>query len=197
MNKDIFIAAAILVTTGLITWQFWPQPEDMKALQQTTLAPSSTMELDNPKQLRSSSWPPPFPERVEERKFVPLLPMGPQLSAAQSLAATREGDPRTPPVLHNQIVQEMPDAAELADPKAYQAYETRQNTRLYAAYVQAANDEIPRLREAIARARDMGMTPADIAKGEEKLRRISAMQGQLLSEHPELQTTARAQTSSR
>lgn len=195
MNKDILIAAAIIVTTGLISWQFWPQSEDMKALQPIAATPSSANAAGNSGNLRTSAWPPPFPERTDERKFVPLLPTGPQLSAAQSLVATRDGDPRTPPIQHNQINQEMPGPAELADPKAFQAYETRQNTHLYAAYVQAANEEIPRLREAITRARDMGIAPADIAKGEEKLRRITAMQVQLLNEHPELQTTARTQTS--
>ncbi|MES2041674.1 MAG: hypothetical protein V4495_27985 [Pseudomonadota bacterium] len=193
--KSIFIATAITVTTGLIVWQCWPQPEDAKGRQQTTVAPSSVIGSAKPERERTASWPPPFPESTEERKFVPLLPTGPQLSAAQSLVATRDGDPRTPPIEHNQVTQEMPSAAELADPKAYQQYEARQSTRLYAAYVQAADEELPRLREAIARARDMGIAPADIAKGEEKLRRITAMQKQLLNEHPELQNAGVAKTS--
>ncbi|MFZ6776216.1 hypothetical protein ACO0LD_05235 [Undibacterium sp. Ji83W] len=186
--KSIFIAAAITVTAGLIVWQCWPQPEDAKTQQQAIANPSGAIASGKPERERTASWPPPFPESTEERKFVPLLPTGPQLSAAQSLVATRDGDPRTPPIEHNQTTQELPSAAELADPKAYQQYEARQSTRLYAAYVQAADEELPRLREAIARARDMGIAPADIAKGEEKLRRITAMQEQLLKDHPELQT---------
>ena len=185
--KSIFIATAITITAGLIAWQFWPQPEDSQTQQQSKVSLSSPTGPGKPERERTASWPPPFPERTEERKFVPLLPTGPQLSAAQSLAATRDGDPRTPPIQHDQGTQEMPTAAELADPKAYQKYEARQNTRVYAAYVQAADEELPRLREAITRARDMGIAPADIAKGEEKLRRITAMQKQLLTEHPELQ----------
>lgn len=192
--KSIFIAIAITVTTGLMIWQLWPQADDTQTRQQTAAPSSSTSKLGPPENMRTDTWPSPFPERTDERKFVPLLPTGPEISAVQSLAATREGDPRTPPIARSQVTQEMPTAAELADPKAYQQYEARQNARLYAAYVLAADEEIPRLREAIARARDMGIAPAELAKGEEKLRRITAMQGQLINEHPELQngTTARS-----
>ncbi|MBI1770971.1 MAG: hypothetical protein HYR68_01135 [Burkholderiales bacterium] len=192
--KTIFIATAITVTTGLIVWQCWPQSEDAKTQQQTTATSSGAVVSGKPERERTASWPPPFPESNEERKFVPLLPTGPQLSAAQSLVATRDGDPRTPPMEHNQTTQELPSAAELTDPKAYQQYESRQSARLYAAYVQAADEELPRLREAIARARDMGIAAADIAKGEEKLRRITAMQRQLLNEHPELQNAGATKT---
>ncbi|MCH8619514.1 hypothetical protein [Undibacterium sp. TS12] len=187
MNKAIFIAASVAVTAGLLAWQFWPSTQDNPVPQQPASTAASTTAQVRPEQVRAATWPPAFPERNDERKYVPLLPTGPELSAAQSLLATRDGDPRTPPMQHEQSAQETPSAAELADPKAYQQFEARQNTRLYAAYVQAADEEIPRLREAIARARDMGIPPADIAKGEEKLRRIAAMQAQLRNEHPELQ----------
>ncbi|MFZ6874242.1 hypothetical protein ACO0LF_19465 [Undibacterium sp. Di27W] len=187
INKSILIATAIIASTASAVWLLWPQTEDKQIPLQIAATSSSTAAPGKPAQQSTASWPPPFPERNDERKFVPLLATGPLLSAAQSLAATRDGDPRTPPIEHTQVTQEMPSAAELADSKAYQQYEARQNTRLYAAYVQAADEEIPRLRAAIARAHDMGMAAADIAKGEEKLRRITAMQGQLLNEHPELQ----------
>ncbi len=192
MNKGILIAMTILATATLMIWQLWPQAKDSQASLPEAVSTSSANATGKPEQMRTSSWPPPFPESIEERKFVPLLPTGPELSAAQSLVATRDGDPRTPPIQHDEPMQETPTAAELTDAKAYQQYETRQNSRLYAAYVKAADEEIPRLREAIVRARDMGIPAAEIAKGEEKLRRITAMQGQMLAEHPELQNTATA-----
>ncbi len=190
MSKGIFITAisiAIASTTGLAAWQFWPQTEDAQAGQQTVAAPKPAPATGAPGFAHAATWPPPFPEQTEERKYVPLLPTGPELSAAQSLVANRDSDPRTPPIARSQVSRETPSAADLADPKAYQQYEARQNAHLYAAYVQAADEEIPRLREAIARARAMGMAPAEIAKGEEKLRRIAAMQEQLRNAHPELQ----------
>jgi hypothetical protein len=185
MDKRIWIGIAGIAV--LAAWQLWPQAED-----QAPTAPSGTghtlARQAGTGQPHAASWPPPFPEQSEERKYVPLLPTGPQLSAAQSLAGTRDGDPRTPPIIHAQPgkVQEMPSAAELADPKAYQQYEARQNMRLYADYVQAADEEMPRLRDDIARAREMGIPPDQIAKGEEKLRKIGEMQAQLLNAHPEL-----------
>ncbi len=192
MNKGILMAMTVLAAATLMIWELWPQAEDSQASYPRTVSTSSATATEKPEQMRTSSWPPPFPESIEERKFVPLLPTGPELSAAQSLVATRDGDPRTPPIQHDEPMQNGPTAVELADAKAYQQYETRQNSRLYAAYVKAADEEIPRLREAIARARDMGIPAADIAKGEEKLRRITAMQGQMLAEHPELQNTVTA-----
>jgi len=189
MNKSILIAIAIIATATLMAWQLWPEPENQ--VKQPGIAPSpSAATASKPEQMRTSTWPPPFPETTEERKFVPLLPTGPELSATQSLVATRDGDPSSPPIQREEISPVMPTAAELADTKAYQQYEARQNGRLYVAYMKAADEEIPRLREAIARARDMGIPAADIAKGEEKLRRITTMQRQLLTEHPELQNAA-------
>jgi hypothetical protein len=58
--------------------------------------------------------------------------------------------------------------------------------KLYAGYVQAADAELPALRRDLARGREAGVAPADIAKVEEKLRRIEAMRAQLLAQHPEL-----------
>ena len=73
----------------------------------------------------------------------------------------------------------------MASPEGYGNYESRQNQRLYSAYVKAAGDEIPRLQEQISRARREGIPADEISKGEEKLRRIQAMRDQLQADHPE------------
>ncbi|MDQ8036216.1 MAG: hypothetical protein REI12_02265 [Pedobacter sp.] len=102
--------------------------------------------------------------------------------AAESMGNAREyGDARQP-ALQRDAPREAPTAAELADPAAYQRYEARQNQRLHRAYVKAADAEIPRLQQDIAQARAQGMTPEQIAEGEEKLRRIQAMRDQLQAE---------------
>jgi hypothetical protein len=116
----------------------------------------------------------------------PLLPL-PSVSvdAAQSMSAAREhGDPRAPAVVRSPA-REMPTAAELADPEAYQHYEERQNQRLYNAYVKAADAAVPQLQQDIDRARREGLPEEEIRKGEEKLRRIQAMRDQLSADHPE------------
>ena len=77
-------------------------------------------------------------------------------------------------------------AAELADPKLYAEYEARQNMRLYKGFVKAAETEIPRLQQDIAKAKASGLSPEQIAEGEEKLRRIQQMRDQLASQHPQV-----------
>lgn len=113
----------------------------------------------------------------------PLPPMPEStVDAAESMKQANEhGDPAAPPVVRDSVQREAPTPAELADPKAYQRYEARQNQRLYNEYVKAANTEIPRLQADIERARAAGLPPEQIAEGEEKLRRIQAMKEQLQS----------------
>ena len=107
--------------------------------------------------------------------------------AAVSLAETRlHGDPEAPPIARNEAPRERPTDAELADPKAYQAYETRQTMRTYASYIGAVDKELPRLREDIERGRAMGIPAEEIAKAEEKARGMEQMRAQLLKDHPEL-----------
>ncbi len=102
-----------------------------------------------------------------------------QTDAVQSMGSAREhGDARQPQVQRD-APRELPTAQELADPAAYQRYEARQSQRLHRAYVQAADTEIPRLQQDIEQARAQGMSPEQLAEGEEKLRRIQAMRDQL------------------
>ena len=117
----------------------------------------------------------------------PLLPMPESnVDAATSMAhAMKNGDPRMPPIARSEP-QEKATEAELADPKLYAQYEARQSMRLYKGYINAADTEIPRLQQDIAKAKAMGLKPEQIAEGEEKLRRIQQMRDQLASQHPEL-----------
>ncbi len=108
------------------------------------------------------------------------------ISGAQSLAATRlHGDPQAPPIGMTDAPRDMPTPAELADPKAYQAYEARQQARVYASYVKAVDAELPILRHDIARGRSLGIDPNKIAKAEDKVRRLEQMRADLLNKHPE------------
>jgi hypothetical protein len=103
------------------------------------------------------------------------------------MAQAREnGDPQAPPISRNTAPTEQPTALELADPKAYQQFEGRQHLRQLAAFTQAAATEVPKLRDDIQRGRAAGIAPEQIAKAEEKVRRLEAMRTQLLQEHPEL-----------
>lgn len=111
------------------------------------------------------------------------------IPAAVSMANTRlHGDPEAPPIVRSSETPIAPSAQELADPKAYLKYEARKKTRVYAAYIRAVDQELPILRDDIARGRAIGIAPEKIAKAEEKARRLEAMRAQLLKDHPELQT---------
>lgn len=118
----------------------------------------------------------------------PLLPLG--STDADAAVSLREsflhGDPNAPKIVRDTTPQEQATPEELADPKLYAQYEARQNMRMYKAYVSAAENEIPRLQQDIAKAKAMGLSKEQIAEGEEKLRRIQAMRDQLMSEHPEI-----------
>lgn len=128
------------------------------------------------------------------REDVPLPPAAglAPVDAVESLRQSREsGDVRAPAVIRSPE-REAPTAAELADPEAYQRYESRQNERLYRSYVKSAEGEVSRLQDQITKGRQGGLSPEQIAEGEEKLRRIEAMRNQLLSDHPELNQPAAA-----
>ena len=120
---------------------------------------------------------------------MPLSSAEPVMPAAVSMANTRlHGDPEAPPIVRSSETPTAPSAQELADPKAYLKYEAREKSRVYASYIRAVNQELPILRDDIARGRAIGIAPEKIAKAEEKARRLEAMRAQLLKDHPELQT---------
>ena len=169
-------AAIAAIAAGAI-WLMWPASEiDQKAAITGQRAPVLTAPASQP------------PMQAGSIKFFAALPPSPpQLSAADSMAATRQhGDSQAPPIGSADAVRDLPTAAELADPKAYQAYEARQTKRVYASYVKAVDTELPILRGDIARGRALGIAPEEIAKAEDKARRLEQMRAQLLQEHPEL-----------
>lgn len=122
----------------------------------------------------------------------PILPIPdpllfPPVDAAATMANAREhGDARMPPLDQVKDQREPPTPEELADPKAYQRYEARQNARLYKAYVAAADEKIPELQADIDRARKAGFSKEQLKEVEEKVRRIQEMKDQLKAQHPEL-----------
>lgn len=168
----------------LLIYFVWSQEETALtavADEQTVVAGSAALQGQG-----AINWPPPSPYGDTEPKRVPLLPINQEMPAAQSLALSRNGDERAPPIVRNTYKSEQPTAAELADPKLYAQYETRQNLQVYASFIQATKQEIPRLKADIERGRAMGIPAEKIAKAEEKVRRMEAMQLQLVKEHPQL-----------
>lgn len=91
--------------------------------------------------------------------------------AARRLAdALRNGDERSPPIAASSTPVERASAAELADPAAYRRYERRGQAKLYRAFEQEAVIALNDLDRDLQRARAAGLSPEQIAEGEEKQR---------------------------
>lgn len=186
-----WMMAGVLAVLAMLTLRWLTADGDGETLQNTQQSPASkaaaagTKATEEP--LQTASWPPPFPEL----RRVPLPDYGPQQAAAQSLAATRNGDPRSPPLQRDTVSAVQPSAAELADPQAYQRYEASQHQQLLASFASAAQQEVPRLKADIEHGRQMGIDPASIAKMEDKARRLAALEQELRHQHPEWQSKAR------
>ncbi|UXI69781.1 hypothetical protein [Tahibacter amnicola] len=95
---------------------------------------------------------------------------------AESLAqAMNGGDPRTPPLApdRHEFRREPPTPVELADPQAYRRYESRQQAAMYAAFEREAGIALAGMQQDLQRARAMGLDPAQLAEGEDKMARLA------------------------
>lgn len=111
-------------------------------------------------------------------------------AAIASLRGGREfGDPRTPPIGRD-APREQATPEELADPEKYAEFEARQERKIKRAYVIEAEKYVAQLREDIEKGKTMGIPPEEIAKVEEKVRRIEEMRAKLLAADPGLATAA-------
>jgi len=100
-------------------------------------------------------------------------------------AASAPPDPRVPPI--DPPPAEPPERAqpwELADPALYQARERRRAEAVGQRFVQAAALRLPQLRAAVEEMRARGASPADIARAEDKIRHLQAVQDALLRGEP-------------
>ena len=112
----------------------------------------------------------------------------PDPAAVESLRRSmEEGDPRAPPIARRETEREMPTEEELADPELYLQYETRQQQKVYASFLQASEKKISDLEKLIEQARaEGGVSPEQLEEGEEKLRGLQEMRDKLLQQYPEL-----------
>ncbi|ATQ74013.1 hypothetical protein CR152_05375 [Massilia violaceinigra] len=110
------------------------------------------------------------------------MPVPAPVPAAESMAdARRHGDARTPPLAPPTAAGAGPTAAQLADPRAYQAYQAGQDARVIAAFANAAELEVPRLQADVERARAAGIPAAQIARVEEKIRRLEQLRHEIVN----------------
>ena len=107
--------------------------------------------------------------------------------AIDSMADARiNGDDRAPPIGQG-VESERPSAEELESPELYLEYESRQEKKIYKAYIEAADIKIEMLEAQITKAKEQGLSEEELEVGIEKVKRIKNMKEQLLSENPDLQ----------
>jgi hypothetical protein len=122
-------------------------------------------------------------ENLEEAPAASIPP--PPAPAWQTMAEAREhGDDRAPP-----IERPLPEsqalgatAWELSDPARYREYELRGQRRLRDEYLMAAEQELPKWKALLARARANGAPPAAIEEAQDKIRHLEARQIALRNE---------------
>jgi len=152
------VVAAAVVGAG---WLAWPDP---------------------PQVVASAPAPHPAPAPATGKQPAPAAGMQWMAAVPQAAADTpawvsmaearRDGDPRAPPLLAAPRHDSGPTPAQLADPNAYREFEKGRDARMLAAYAAAVEDEVPRLRADVARARASGIAPEEIAKVEAKIARL-------------------------
>lgn len=114
----------------------------------------------------------PLAQEGDGMRRVPLPSIDAQAPAWVSLAQARtDGDARTPPI-ERDAPEAHASAAQMADAAAYARFEKEQSQRLLASFASAAGPEVERLRADLERGRAAGVTAAELAKMEEKIRRI-------------------------
>lgn len=175
-----------LVTAGIAAVGYWLQSTENDSAAPAAMGAVTAAAAAQP-QAGGGQWPAnPYGDPATQRGDSPLLPTESYRDAASSMAEARlNGDPRTPP-LQRSAEQEAPTAEELADPDKYKQYEARQSKKLYAAYIQASDSEVPKLKQLIERGKAEGVSAEEIAQAEEKVRRIQQMRDKLLASNPDL-----------
>jgi hypothetical protein len=127
--------------------------------------------------------PVPAPVVAASQAVAPPAPAVAMLSPR--MPVTAPPDPRVPPI--DPPSPDEPERAqpwEVADPALYRAREQRLERETEARFVQATASRLPQLRAAVDEMRARGAAPADIARAEDKIAHMQAVQDALLRGEP-------------
>lgn len=190
-----FLAITLLTMTGIII--FW-QPDSkiffwQDSFSKTNTAHSDVQKITSGKSAITAdkSAHPTTAEKTDDGlyddnrddiidDFIP----NPEAVAAMRQARL-EGDPRAPKLgTHHE--REIPTEEELGDHEQYLEYERRQQKRIYRAYVDASKIKTAQLRSMIEQGKTEGVSAAEIAFAEEKIRGIEEMAIKLQQDHPDI-----------
>lgn len=175
------IAGIVLVVAALLAWTL-ARTVDMPGIHVPGTGPAAADGMSSPAGTGYAA--PSVAGSADALADITDMPLDPD--AIASLRGAREfGDPRTPPI-ERSAPAEQATPEELADPARYAEFEARQERKMKRAYVIEAERYVSQLRDDVARARTMDIPAEEIAKVEEKIRRIEAMRQQLLAQDPGL-----------
>jgi hypothetical protein len=167
--RVVLIAACLAMALAAV-WSLWPEARQRPAASLDARRAAA----DSPAYARGGKASP--ARGLQWMASVPASPPVDVTPAWSSLAQAREhGDDRAPPLQVPSGAVLGPTPAQLADPAAYRGYEQGQQARTLAAFASAADEEIPRLRADVERARAAGIAPGEIAKVEAKIARLERL----------------------
>lgn len=163
----LLAALVVAAAASLLARPPVPEPAAATLPEEAAAAPPAAVQSARTVQAAAPGW---FDE----------VPRAAPVAAADSMADARlHGDARTPPLAPPAAASAGPSPAQLADPKAYRAYEARQDARVMAAFASAAQLEVPRLQADVERARASGIPAAQIARVEAKIRRLEQLRREI------------------
>lgn len=103
-----------------------------------------------------------------------------------ALRASRDGDPRTPPLKRREYI--LPTPEELSDPQLYLQYEQRQNQQAMAGFVKAVDPKVNQIKAHMEAIKDFEVPDREKYQriADEKIAALEKMKAELLAKNPEL-----------
>ncbi len=179
MKSLVAVVAALVVALVWAVWAAWPGEHEPLKL---AARPPAVVPPVSPAPSMPAAAPAPAEIASTAQAAAPAVAASAPVPAALSMSQAREqGDERMPPVAPPDPAESalQPTPLDLSDPARYQAHEQRQNQRVREQFLRAADSQLPVWRAALAQARAQGASPEDVAAGEEKIRRLEAVQERL------------------
>lgn len=187
MTKNNMLLALLAGATLVAYWSLSRDEQTLYASDNVSIAP------EPPKEAHAAM--PAMPYQVpaiKSKKNNPAPEANPEeelwdeTAIEQMREARIHGDDRAPPIVHEAVTEQRATPEELASPELYNAYEAREEMKLKAQFVSAAQSQLQELKQHIQAMKDAGLDQAAIREAEEKLIQLNAMSNQLLKQHPEI-----------
>lgn len=189
MKKKYFLLTALIITITMMALRSLSSdelPESEKNSANIPHIAENLMPLNV--SASSSSIPASLPQKqtLQEVTKTAEEELWDETAIEQLRDARLHGDDRAPPIVHETTIEQRATPEELASPEQYNAYEAREEMRLKANFVSAAQPRLMELQQQIQAMRNAGIDKEAIREAEEKLIQLNAMNQQLQKQHPDI-----------